>query len=78
MPRRCSPRFALPERGQVEEAAHPGERLHRCGRHVVEFGRRVAEPLGELKGQDGKDLRVIGSGELVQTLMGTIRWTSTR
>jgi dihydrofolate reductase len=30
---------------------------------------RVAQAVGELKGQDGKDLRVIGSGELVQTLM---------
>ena len=29
----------------------------------------VAQAVGELKGQDGKDLRVIGSGELVQTLM---------
>ena len=29
----------------------------------------VAKAVGELKGQDGKDLRVIGSGELVQTLI---------
>jgi dihydrofolate reductase len=29
----------------------------------------VAQAVGELKGQDGKDLRVVGSGELVQTLM---------
>ena len=29
----------------------------------------VAQAVGELKGQDGKDLRVIGSGELVQTLV---------
>ena len=29
----------------------------------------VAQAVGELKGQDGGDLRVLGSGELVQTLM---------
>jgi dihydrofolate reductase len=29
----------------------------------------VAQAVGELKAQDGKDLRVLGSGELVQTLM---------
>ena len=29
----------------------------------------VAQAVGELKAQDGKALRVIGSGELVQTLM---------
>ena len=29
----------------------------------------VPKAVAELKGQDGKDLRVIGSGELVQTLM---------
>jgi dihydrofolate reductase len=29
----------------------------------------VAQAVGELKGQDGNDLRVLGSGELVQTLM---------
>jgi dihydrofolate reductase len=29
----------------------------------------VAQAVGELKDQDGKDLRVVGSGELVQTLM---------
>jgi dihydrofolate reductase len=29
----------------------------------------IAQAVGELKGQDGKDLRVIGSGELVQTLV---------
>jgi len=30
---------------------------------------RDTNGIGELKAQDGKDLRVIGSGELVQSLM---------
>ena len=35
--------------------------------HVIDGN--VAKEIGELKAQDGKDLMVIGSGELAQTLM---------
>ena len=55
---------------------HADEPLPWENSHVLPGRRRAGRR--ELKEQEGKDLRVIGSGELVQTLMERNWWTSTR